>query len=456
MKGKGVGRKYRQIFSFTSISAILGVVLTVEALFTESCTKINEFTIGKDFVESQTKLQIIDTFKVNLSTVLLDSIVTSSSKLAIVGSHRDSTFGSVKCESYFDLAYQAFNDIDPRAVYDSAAFVLYYSGYSYGDTISSMTLGIHKLTEKIVSFDNVYSYLYSNESFDYEPDPTGTLTFYPEPNSSDSTISIPVNLLGAELFNLILNKDIKVSSAEWFSDYLKGFVLTSGTSENKSVIAFIADQTHVFLKLYYHLDLEEPEKKEISITIGQVNHQFNHIINDLSGTPLFMIKQEGNIISSVESDNKGFMQGFTGFMPKIQFPSLQNILMENRFKILKAELVFEPVIGSYTDFKLPQYQKMLLYRTDRENRINFNFYLTDNEGHAIFPKFELDDLYGENTRYTFDITNFLNSELADARFNYDNGLLIGLEETEFRTSLDRLLIEGKKPPVKLRLYYLSY
>jgi hypothetical protein len=196
--------------------------------------------------------------------------------------------------------------------------------------------------------------------------------------------------------------------------------------------------------------------KEISIRMGQANHQFNHVINDLSGTPIDRIKQEGNIISSAEADNKGFLQGLVGLMPKIQFPSLQNILMENRFKILKAELVFDPVIGSYTDFRLPQHQKMYLYRTDRENRINFNFYLMDNDGHPIVPTFELDDLYGENTRYTFDITNFLNSELSDSRFDYEHGLLIGLEETEFRSSLDRLLIECRKPQVKLRLYYLSY
>jgi hypothetical protein len=450
MKGIGVGRKYRQIFSFTSIYTLLGVVLTAGTLLTGSCTKINEFTIGKDFVESQTKLQIIDTFKVDLYTVLLDSLVTSSAKVAFVGGFKDDTFGSVKCESYFDLAFESFSEISEDAIFDSAAFVLGLSGYSYGDTTSLMTISIHKLTEKITPFDN--GYLYNNTSFDYEPEATGTLTFYPEPNSRDTTISIPVNDLGEELFALILNKDEKVSSAEWFSDYLKGFVFTSGTAENNAVIAITADQSHIILKLYYHLDLEEPEKKEISITMGGANHQFNNIVNDLTGTPIFRIKQEGNIISSREADNRGFMQGLTGFLPKIQFPYLGNILMEERWKILKAELVIKPAKGTYDIFSLPK--SLYVYDTDRENRIKS--VLVDGEGKPLIAAFEFDEFYDETTHYTFDITNFLNNELSDAIFDYEHGLLIGLEQDEFRSTLDRLVIEGKNPPVKLRIYYLTY
>jgi len=450
MKGIGVGRKNRQIFSFSIISEFLGIILTGVILLSGSCTKVNEFTIGKDFVEARTKVQIIDTFKVDLSTILLDSIATSSTKIAFVGGVKDDVFGSVKCESYFDLAYESFSDIEERAVFDSAAFVLGYSGYSYGDTTSLMTLTIHKLTEKISPFDN--GYLYNNTSFDYEPEPTGTVTFFPEPNSSDSTINIPVNQLGEELFTLILNKDEKVSSAEWFSDYLKGFVLTSGMMENKSVIAFIADQNNIVLKLYYHLDLEEPEKKEITITMGEANHQFNHIINDLTGTPIYMIKQEGNEISSSEANNRGYLQGLTGFLPKIQFPTLGNILMQERWKILKADLIIKPAKGTYDLFHLPK--SLHIYDTDRENRIKTE--LTDDKGDPSVARFEYDEFYDETTSYTFDITNFLNNELSDAIFDYEHGLLIGLGQNEFRSTLDRLVIEGKNPPVKLRIYYLTF
>ena len=453
MKGISVGRNFRRIFSYISIYTFLGVILTAGTLLTGSCTKTSEFTMGKDFVESQTKLQVLDTFKVDLSTVLLDSLVTSSTKLAFVGSYKDDTFGSVKCETYFDLAYQSFGDIDEKAVFDSAAFVLHYSGKSYGDTTARMTLSIHKLTEKITSFDNTYKYIYNNESFDSEPEAIGNVSFYPTPrSSSDTTVSIHVNELGNELFNLILTKDQNVSSEEWFSDYLKGFLLKSGTEENKSVVVFTADESHLVLKLYYHLDLEEPEKKVISITMGAANHQFNNIVNDLSGTPIYRIKQEGNEISSTETDNKVYMQGLTGFISKIRFPSLGNILMDERWKILKAELVIKPVKGSYDSFRLPK--NLHIYDTDRENRLKS--VLTNNKGDQLVADFRFDELYDETTSYTFDITNFINNELADARFDYEHGLLVALSQDELRSSLDRLVIEGKNPPVKLRIYYLTY
>ncbi len=76
------------------------------------------------------------------------------------------------------------------------------------------------------------------------------------------------------------------------------------------------------------------------------NHQFNNIVNDLTGTPIYRIKQEGNEISSTETDNKVYMQGLTGFISKIQFPTLGNILMDKRWKILKAELIIKPAKGS--------------------------------------------------------------------------------------------------------------
>jgi hypothetical protein len=279
------------------------------------------------------------------------------------------------------------------------------------------------------------------------------VSFYPEPSSkSDTSISIPVYTLGEELFTLIKNKDERVSSAEWFNDYLKGFIITPGSAENKAVIAFDAASGKISLRIYYHFNKEEPEKHEILIKMGAANHQFNHVSHDLSSTPLQSIKMDGNEISSTETDFKGYLQGMTGLLPKIRFPSLQDILLENRWKILKAELVVEPVKNSYDVFKLPE--KLYIYDTDRENRINS--VLVDDESNALVARFELDEIFGEETRYTYDITRFINNELSDAYFDYDHGLLLGLEQEEFRSSLDRIVIEGKDPPLKLLLYYLTF
>lgn len=452
MKGIGVGKFGIQIIPLKGISLLFLISFIVGTWLLSSCTKTNEFTIGEDFVQGDARLQIVDTFRVNLSTILLDSLTTSSTEVALVGSYSDEIFGSVSCESYFSLKYQPFDDLDEKAIFDSASFVLRHSGYYYGDTTSLMTIEVHQLLEEIETFDN--GYLYNNSSFSYDPEIVGTVTFYPEPNTGDSTISIPASSLGELLFTMIENKDEAVTSEEWFKDYFKGFVLTPGPENNSAVMGYIADANNLFFKIYYHIDSEYPsdESKEISIAMNESGHPFNNISYDFTGSPFEVLSQEKNSISSSLTGNHSFMQGGTGLLTKIQFPSLQEVLYGERWKILKAELIFEPVKNSYDNFPLPD--KLYIYDTDKENRVNS--VLKNSDGNALIASFEFDEVFGENTRYTFDITNFILSELSDSFFDYEHGLLIGLEQEKFRETLDRLIIEGKTPPVKLRLYYLTY
>ncbi|TFG44027.1 MAG: DUF4270 family protein, partial [Bacteroidia bacterium] len=273
----------------------------------------------------------------------------------------------------------------------------------------------------------------------------------PEPHSSDTAVSIPVNTFGEELFNLIRNKDEKVSSEEWFNDYIRGFFLTSGNIENKAIIGFGASTERLVLKIYYHIDKEDPEKKVITIKMGDASHQFNKVDYDLTNTALFNIKREGNEISSVETDSQAFMQGMIGLLPKFRFPSLQNIMANERWKVLKAELIVEPVPYSYDVFSLPD--SLYIYEADKSNNRSP---LRDDRGNQMIASFEFDYYLHENNRYTFDITSYLVKELSDAYYDYDHSLIIGLGSDTQGSSFERLLVEGKRPPVKLRLYYLSY
>ena len=439
MKGIGVGKKGRRIISYFVFGTILA----------GSCTKTNEFTIGRDFVESQTRLEIVDTFRVDMSTVLLDSLVTSGQNIAYVGRYEDSIFGMISSESYFDLAYETFGEIAEKAVFDSSAFILEYTDYNYGDTASLMSVSIHRLTENIVPGNTLY--LYNTSSFDYEPLPMASVDFYPEPHSSDTAIRIPVNAFGEELFNLIRDKDEKVSSEEWFTDYIRGFVLTSGTSGNRAIIGFGASSERLVLRIYYHLDNEDPEKKEITVKMGSVSHQFNKVDYDLTNTALFNIKMEGNEVPSAETGNKAFMQGMIGLLPKFQFPSLQDIMGNERWKVLKAELIVEPVPYSYEFFSLPD--SLFIYEGDKSNSRTA---LRDSEGKQLIASFEFDDYLHEDNRYTFDITGFMIQELSDGYYDYEHSLMVGLGSDVQGSSFERLLVEGKRPPVKLRLYYLSY
>jgi hypothetical protein len=439
MKGIGVGKKGRKILSFF----VFGIVLF------GSCTKTNEFTIGKDFIESQTRLQIVDTFRVDMSTILYDSITTQSTKIAYVGQYKDNIFGSIKSEAYFDLAYESFSDLEEKALYDSASFILEYTNNNFGDTTSLMTVAIHRLTENIVPYDNTY--LFNTSSFNYETQAAGTASFYPQPHSSDTAVSIHVDALGEELFKLIKDKDVKVSSEEWFTDYLKGFVLTSGTANNKALIGFHASADRLVLKMYYHINSQEPQKKEITVRMGNANHQFNNVKYDFTNTALYNIKNEKNQLRSTETGNHAFMQGMIGLLPKLRFPSLQNLLAANRWKILKADLIVEPVNYSNDIFSFPD--SLYIFGTDKDNTRTV---LRNSENNPLIASFEYDKNLAEDTKYTFDITSFILNELSDAYVDYEHGLILCVNQDKLESSFERLIVEGKNPPVKLRLYYLSY
>jgi hypothetical protein len=396
-------------------------------------------------------LKIIDTFRIDLSTVLLDSLATSGTGVALAGSYKDDVFGSVRSSSYFELGYRTFDDIEDLAIFDSAVFILTYSGYSYGDTTSLMSCSIHQLTERISLNDN--SYIYNNSTFDFSPSPLGTKLFYPEPNSSDTVVRIPVNNFGEELFRLIVNRDNNITTSEMFLDYLKGFVITSDAGDNSAIIGFLAEANHLFLNIYYHFEEETTSVvHRISIPFGASNKQFNSIQYDFTGTEIDKLKSQSNEVSSAETGDKAYLQALVGLLPKIRFPTLQDILLENNWKILKAELIIEPVKLSYDIFPLPE--KLNFYDTDKLNRLNG--VLQDENGEAIVSSFTLDELFNEETFYTFDITSYINDELSDSYFDYDHGLLIGLEGATLKSTLVRMAVEGKNPPLKLKLYYLSY
>jgi hypothetical protein len=439
MKGIGEGKKGRQIL----------LLIVFGFLLVGSCTKTNEFTIGRDFMAPQTRLEVVDTFRVDLSTILIDSIITSSKKIAYVGNYEDTIFGLITSRSFFDLDYESFGEIDEKAVYDSAAFILQYTDKNIGDTLSPMSISVHRLTELIVPIGRTA--LFNTSSFDYEAEPMSTIEFYPKPQSSDTAVNLTVNSFGEELFTLIRSKDEKVSSEELFNNYIKGFVLTSGSVMNKAILGFKANTDQLILKLFYHVNREEPEKKEIIIRMGDIGRHFNKIDFDLSDTPLRNIRENKNEVPASLTGNRAFMQGMTGLYVKCLFPTVQNLLADQGWKILKAELIVEPVKYSYEQFELPD--SLYLYAGDKRNNLSM---LSDGKGKQLRGDFQSDYYLHEDNRYTFEITDFILNELADSYFNPDQSLILGLASTEQGARFERLIAEGRRPPVKLKLYYLSY
>ncbi len=422
------------------------VLLVVTAIVFASCTRKDSFSIGSNFTEDQTHLMIVDTFRVDMSTVMADSLYTSGTETILVGKYQDDNFGKVELKSYFEPGYSSI-DLQTTAIFDSASIALIYSGYSYGDTNQLCKLSVYQLDEAIKTNEN--DYLYNNEDVAYSDKLLGSREFYPYPHSTD-TVFIPVNAFGEKMFNLFMDKDPDVGTSEQIINYLKGFVITQDFGN--AIVGFKASSSQVMLIMHYHTEGELLYKATVSLPYGTSGQQFNSVHTDFSNTNLATVTPSFTAVPSSQTGNTAYMQTLVGLFPKFTFPTLNDITFQDKWKLLKAELVFNPVIGSYNDFSLPS--QLCFYRTDNYN--NVGKVLSSTDGSVIYATLVTDEMYNETTSYTVDITSYLEDELATKYFDSKNGLFVSLVSSDMNKSLSRLMIECKNPAVKLRLYVLSY
>ncbi len=444
-------KKHIRAIPFKILKVILWPAFIAQVFILVSCSKdVNEFTLGQEFVESQTAIIIIDTFGIELSTVIIDSIPTSGTEAALIGSYEDETFGKVTSHSYFQVGLPEYTFIDDNDIYDSITLLLRYSGYSYGDTLQPLRIIVHRLLEEIEPDES--GYLYNTSSFSYYLNDIGAKTFIPRPGIDDSVEIKLSDNIGMDLFNKLMDDDEVLSTEDNFLSYFNGIAIVSDENINRAIIGFKAIEEDLLVRIYSHRIGETLTVLHNDFPLVYSDRQFNHIQHDFSNIVLDILERQKEAVASSTTGDKTYVQGGTALMTKIRFPSLQDILLFEQGIIIKAELVVTPVKSSYSVFSLPE--DLILYETDKINRLGNVIYNSD--GSVTTASFVLDELYNEETSYTFDITEFINDELSDNYFDIDHGLLICLPSDRLLESFDRLILEAANPLPKLKLYYMTY
>lgn len=401
-----------------------------------------EFTIGEEFIESQTHLTLIDTFSVNFSTSIIDSVVTSGSGQMLIGNYEDENIGLVNSKSYFQLGAPDSYSLDENEIYDSTSIILYYSNYYFGDTTQAFTFTIHRLTEHITySYD---TYILSTQEFSYDESPIGEVTFLPRPNTSDSiTIKID-NEIGQSFFDLIMENSDLLDDDDDFINYFNGLVLVP-SENNQCIVGFDVDAK---LNLYSHYNDISTVENIVELNINSTTKQFNNIVHNFSGTPLENLSNQNSNIKSTETSGLAYIQGGIGLVINISFPYLSDILLFDRGTIMEANLTVAPLLNSYKNLNLPT--SFYIYQTSNIHSI------LDDEDYVSYSTMNYDQLYQEENYYTFDLTDFFNSELSDNYLSDDNTLIITLPLSQVEDSFERLILDTESNKTKLNIYYLSY
>lgn len=389
--------------------------------FLFSCQR-KEVDFGTVPENSYTHLVFIDTVGVNMSTVMIDSFSTGSAKSFLFGKYKDPYLGLVSTQPFCQLDKPAtIPDISDQAVFDSLSLIVRFNKYYYGDTTKPETINVNELDQAIVlSYNNL---LYNTTRVNIKPTPLGSKLISVHPSTDDTLFIRLDDAKGQELFEKLRTKSGELNTTESFQYYFKGISLTTGDGDS-SVVYGIRDT--VIMRVNYHVNDPFPDSKSIDF-VSQVNTEaFNQILTDRSGTNLVTSGRGVTEIPSSVSNHLSFTQPGTGLYLKLNFPSLKGIVAtENIIRLLKAELIVRPLRQSFNQSSIKLPSQLFLINTDGSN-IPGNP-VTSPAGGVEFVNPVIDNVFGLDNYYSFDVTSAVNTMIntagnGDAAFFVVQGL----------------------------------
>jgi hypothetical protein len=409
--------------------------------------------IGENFLDSSIRTVITDTCSVRVSTVAIDSVVTSGRELVLTGSYSDTTFGKTKCIAYVPFsAPGSYEFPDQEIVFDSLNLVMELNGTWFGDTVSYQDFNIHMLEEVIdLPDDNNF---YSTWSVPYASAPVSTFSVRPRPVTGDTlSVRLP-DPLGEDLLEKIMSQEEEIlGSQERFMNYFKGFAITAGP-DNKVVLGMAVGDSSMVMKLYYHYTAME--RTTGSITVYPYPERcFYGVETDRTGTPFSELK--GNELLSGETGSMVLVQALTGSYVRIDFPYLNNLPEAGDFCfITRAYLIIYPVRGTYSG-SVPLPEDLSLY-VSNENDVTLG-YITTYSGDALQTgSLVRDDLFGIETYYSYDITSFVQNQLGAFGINKRSLQLIVPEAGQAVTLNTLVAADGSHPGkrMEIKITYIVY
>ena len=409
--------------------------------------------IGENFLDSSIRTIVTDTCSVSVSTVSIDSVVTSGHDMVLSGRYNDTTFGKTVCVPYIPFTVpSSYNFPDQEIIFDSINFEMVLNGSWFGDTVSYQEFNINLLEEVITLPDN--GKYYSTWAVPYVQEPMMSFSFRPRPLSRD-TISVRLpDHFGADLLERIISQDEDVlGSQERFMNYLKGVAITTAP-DNSVVLGMTVGDSSMVMKLHYHYTALERTEGTITVT-PYSDRCFYGVETDRDGTPFSGLS--GKILSSGETENLVLIQALNGSYVKIEFPYLNNFLESGDFCfITNAWLFIYPVKGTYSDL-MPLPDDMSLYISN-ENDVTMG-YVTTYSGDALQTgNLVKDDLFGIETYYSYDITSFIQEQTGAFGINRRSLQLIVPESAQAVTLNTLVAGTGSYPgkSMKIKVTYLVY
>ncbi len=429
----------------TYISTKQGIFIF--ALFCWGIVSCNntESDIGSSFFKSHAGAVTTDTLTVQVQTVYLDSVATNGSGIILLGAHEDSLSGNKKASSYMQLGAPEDQSIETTAIYDSLCFVLKPNQYAIGDTTKTFSFSVYPLQELIDPYENQTS-LYNTSSFSSDATAIGEWSgrIYPT-RTNKISVRLSDNF-GLQLFSAIVNHSERLSTDDLFSlHFLKGILLKG--KNNKAIFGFSANESSAFMRLYYH---QKGDAKTVAYTdfkLTNSNLQFNHIDNDLSGTPFAALNSKNKTINAKTSNGISIMQPLSNLAIRLDFPHLQNLLHLSPYvKIVGGTILIYPESSTYSAANPLPSDLALCKITDYYTVLDS---LTNSSGVA-YGNLVTDYGYKESY-YSYLLTNYITNEINKTNNNNKTKLLLVTPSPAYNTTFQQIVVDPSKIEISIGL-----
>lgn len=357
----------------------------------------------------------IDTMTVSLSTVFMDTVLTSSSGAILAGRAVPLQSGIVTAQGYFQLDPPPTLDLTTQRIrFDSLVLYMGYAA-SYGDTTQSQTLRVHALSS-LPSETRVYS---NRSVLAYEPVALAHKTFRARP-TLDSVLAFRLpNAMGLQLLDLLTTNTYL--SQEMINQWNYGLTLVPGSTDRASVLTFDANTSYV--RLYYR---EESTLTLYSadLSIRSATTQFNSIqYTAATNQAINLLTQKGNELSSSANSHEAIFQTGVGLHAKLEIPFIHELKkIEGYAGINRVLLDIKPIRKSLYD-NTPPLSTLTIQVLNRSNQLIGS--LLDLDGNAVTASYSVDlTQLTLSDQYTFDLTDYFINVMDG---NIENkGLLISL------------------------------
>jgi hypothetical protein len=286
--------------------------------------------IGLPSVDTNTGAYLVDTLTIRASTVLRDSVITSTSSSLLVGRYLDPQLGPIKTTSYTTLNLGGSFQPDRSFIADSAVLVLATDTYRYGDTTQTQTL---VNVREMNAFLPVTSYGFASPAL---TPTTGLLATATSINYTTPIVprrarrqlgTLRLRLTDAYRDRLMTDgKNGLLTTQELLDRKYAGLALQPGANDTGALVSFNVGAnsgTTSGVILYYHDPTDANTVLNHTFSINSARH-FYQVDPLQAGNPLSALISKGSLgqLDASLTGQQTYIQGLLGLQTKIEIPYL--------------------------------------------------------------------------------------------------------------------------------------